>query len=428
MAETNHKSNSNKPRRWLKWFLGLLILFGVAVFCFWLYVKGEVASRVESQLSQLGLGKPKIGQIVVGVNGVDAKAIKFFRSEDSKEPWLTVGRLAIQHPFSKLIVGDEIYDGIEISDSRLELDLDEPMGQTKFDLSAIKLPAKKVQLTNALVELRQANRSNLSFEGVSATLVEEDHTINVKGSINEFAGANWAIAGDIVPSENRFNLNLETEAAELVDGQWQRWPGMPDSIEKYVRADVIASVVVNVSGDSESAFTPVAQIDLASAELSFPVFDLPVKLRSGTATVANGKITFANVIGTTNGIDQLTVSGGTTISSFPVVTDFEAKFRELDVATIRKLAPDIPINVAGSADGTANGSAMVDRDLTTKLVVNAVAASSKAAYGSITAASSAINVEIDPLVLSSEFVVSELEGSVVVAGSVIDQSESTCRS
>ena len=137
----------------------------------WFYLKQTVANRLQTQLASLGMGRPVIGSVTIRPNGIVATDLKFFQPETSTESWLSLGKLAIDHPLVGLITGDQVFNKLKIEDPRVVIDLDQPRENKTFEFSKIELPARVVELTDAKVVLRQQNRTDLALEGISLNMV-----------------------------------------------------------------------------------------------------------------------------------------------------------------------------------------------------------------------------------------------------------------
>jgi len=67
-------------------------------------------------LNALDLGRHELGSVSVGINGVVANEIQFFRDTDpADQPWLTVDRLKVEHPIVELAQGASRYNAIELA-------------------------------------------------------------------------------------------------------------------------------------------------------------------------------------------------------------------------------------------------------------------------------------------------------------------------
>lgn len=421
-------SQETKPRRWTRRLLVAFLLLAIGAFVGWWVLKSVVQARFETNLVELGLGKPTIGSISVGGDGVRAKNVAFVRDGDS-QPWLSVRELAIQHPLSGLAAGDEMYDGLAIEGLRLSFDLDDSRSDPAIDLAAIELPSKRITLSNATLALQYSGspegtspKKTFLVDQVNATVRETVAGIGLQGKIGDLAGSQWTIGGSTAPTNKSWTLKLTSERVTLVDGQWQDYPGIPAGIEKHFQADIQSDAQIELTSDQQGGFRYTAIANLKQGKLNLPQFKLPIEIKGGKVTAADGVVQFDKLVGTTDASDSLNVSASTTIDAFPIKTKFNANFRELDVLTLRKLASAIPIEVTGKASGVAFGSVAVEESLRTTLVVNGSGESSTARYGSIVAQSSNVDVKITPLIFDNQQAFESLDGSVTVTAGAAEQS------
>ena len=423
------KSETVKPRHWKRWLFAIVLLLCVVVFAGWIYVKGAVEGQLETQLSNLGLGAPKIQSVSIGADGVQVNRVEFFQADES-EPWVSFERLTIQHPLGGLAAGDEVFDGLEIDGLQTIVDLDNLTSSEPFDLSSLDIPAKQFTLTNAAVAIRQSSRtdqtnqpSEIKIEQVNGVISKTDSGLEIDGTIGDLIGGEWKISGTATPDQNEMAIVVETQSAKLVDGQWQNWPGMPSSIEKYFQANADVAAKIELTADDQNQLTYDAKLSLSNADLSLPTFDLPIEITEGQIRINNGIVGFEDVLAST-GKDSLKVAGSTKIDEFPIRTNFEAEFSELDVATLRKLADAIPTQVTGHATGNITGTVEVEESLRTTISLNGKGESSTASYGSIQAETTTVDVEITPLVFDSQQEFESIAGSVTVNANANDQSAS----
>ena len=187
-------------------------------------------------------------------------------------------------------------------------------------------------------------------------------------------------------------------------------------------ADALARVSLRLRGDQNTPFLWSAQLQLEQAQLSLPSFELPIRIERGEANISDGNIQFSNVVGTSDGLDRLFGKGSTNIDGFPVTTDFELLFRNMDLATIRKLVRGLPEELDGRIEGTVAGKASVEQSRQTTVELTAASRSASLDYGAIHAKNSTVQVEVQHLILDKNQIVEKLDGSVVVNALLENQS------
>ena len=410
----------NKRWRWLLLVL-LAVLFIVGVSA-WLYAQNVVATRIETQLSDLGLGSTKIGNISIGLGGVEAHNIELAQSIDDAEPAITLERLSIRHPIVGLASGDKAFDALELQGLRAVINVDELCAGSDFDFSTIDLPTKNLRVSDSSIVLRQLNRSDFLIAGVEAQVKPIEDELSFNGRIGQLLDGEWELDGTLSPEQNSWKIKLATDSLEVTDGKWQRWPMLPSSIESYIRVDATAQAEIELRGTPKTPFKYLAEIEIEKAKLNLPAFDLPIDIAEAKLTATDGIVSFKNVVASTDGSDQISGLGSTSIAGFPVSTQFDLNFDQLNVDTIRKLAPAIPQAVAGRATGKAKGSVDVERSLRTTLKLSGTGQSSSASFGSIKAETSTTQVDINPLILDSKLKLESLDGSLVVKAQAKEQS------
>lgn len=421
-------SQVTKPKRWTRRLAVALLLLAIGVFVGWRVLLSVVEARFKSSLVDLAMGEPTIGSISVRGDGVRANDVVFVRDGES-EPWLSVGELAIQHPISGLAAGDETYDGLAIDGLRVNFDLDDSQSEQTIDLAEIELPSKQISIANATFVLQYAGSSDkaspkktLLIDQISATVRETAAGINLSGKIGDLAGSHWRLVGSTTNASKDWTVKLKSEQVNLVDGQWQDYPGIPDGIGNYLQADIQSDVQIELNSDRQGGFRYSGIANLKDGKLNLPQFKLPIEIKEGKVTVGDGVVQFDKLVGTMDGADSVSVSASTTIDAFPIETTFNANYRDLDVVTLRKLAAAIPIEVTGKASGGATGSVVVEESLRTTLVVNGSGKSSMPRYGSIVAQAAKVDVKITPLIFDSKQAFESIEGSVTVTADAAQQS------
>jgi hypothetical protein len=130
-SQTTTAATNTKPRRWVAWVVGILLALFVLGMVAWIFIKAFIETKIQQQLADLNLGRTSIGNISISPNGLTAHNIEFQASpNDDRSPWLTVGRMEIQHPLSELAAGATTFNGIQLNHAQATLDLDDlPFGQ-----------------------------------------------------------------------------------------------------------------------------------------------------------------------------------------------------------------------------------------------------------------------------------------------------------
>ena len=104
--------------------------------------KRTATNDIATQLNALDLGRHELGSVSVGIDGVVANQIQFFRNNDpAEQSWLTVDRLIVEHPIVELAQGVSRYNAIELAGVKANVDaLSFDSGaDTAFDLSLIHI-------------------------------------------------------------------------------------------------------------------------------------------------------------------------------------------------------------------------------------------------------------------------------------------------
>ncbi len=405
----------------------LLVLAVVAIVA-WMVLKNVARARVETNLAELGFGEPTIRRVSLGANGVSASDISFARNGESL-PWITLQELVIEHPLSGLAAGDNFYDRIAIEGLRAIVDLQSEESAQPFDLSEIDIPAKRLTLSNATLALAQSNRpheltpqNEFVVNDISASIEQTSTGIELNGKIGDLAGSTWKLAGEATASKERWKAKLSSDQVQLVDGQWQTFPGMPEGIGKHIQVNLETDAKIELTSNPDDGFQYEVEAHLKPSKVNFPKFNLPFAIHGGKVTAKDDLIEYHNLSMSTDGEDAFNVSGSTSVSAFPIQSTFDADFSNLDVETLRKLATAIPPEVTGKASGHASGSVDVENDLRTTVVINGKGNSSTARFGSIIAQSSDIDVQITPLIFDRQQAVESIGGSLTVTAKAERQS------
>ena len=417
---TKPKQQPKKPRRWRRWLIAIvLVLLAVGVGV-WFFATGVARQTIEAQLGELGLGKPNIGGVSIGLNGITANDIEFFKDPNDSQAMMTIDSLNIVHPIAGLVAGDEVFNEIEIAGAMAMIDVAEPQSDEPFDLSSISLPAKSLKIIDSTVVLQQENRTDFTLGDINLAAKSDDETIDVQGTIGQVAGGELVINGSLNPKGKTWNAELVTESVILENGVWQNWPGLPDSLEQQIELDGTLAATVKLNGNEETPLSYHAEVAASKTKLRIPSVDLPVDVQSMNLVARDGVVQYENIVASTDGKDRLTGSGSTTIAGFPLATQFNFDFADLDVATLRKFAEDIPAEVVGRATGKAKGTVDVESSMRITIALDANGRSGSGSYGQIQPDDLTISVAIRPLVFDSEFELETIEGSVVVEATASD--------
>ena len=413
-----------QPRRWVTWVSIVLILLFIAAIVGWLFVKSFVADKIQTQLADLNLGEAKIGSVSVGAGGVSANDIEFKLDPQDNAPWLKVGSLNINHPISELAAGATEYNEIELKDAEGSLTVDQVLklassgdSNAKFDLSQLKLPAKKISVANSNFEIKSdstPNAKSLKVVGANLQIQTENDKQIISGKIDELLGGEWKIEGNIDPAANTYVANVSTDNLQLANKQWQSLPYVPENLSNFLTASGTLDISTDITGNAENPLTVDGKAKVKSLDLNLPTFNLPIKVSDADVAFDLERVTATNLRATVDGQDQLTGTATANISSLPLTADFDTQFEKMSIETLRRIVPDIPGILVARANGNAKGSVFVENNFRTTIKIDADAVTESANYGDLQAASSKTKVVIESLIFNEKQAYDSIAGSVSV--------------
>ena len=413
-----------KPRRWVTWLSIVLIVLFIAAIVAWMFVKSFVADTIQTQLADLNLGETTIGGISVGTGGVAAHDIEFKLQPEDEAPWLTVGTLNINHPITELAAGATEFNEIELSDAQGTLTVDQLMKlassgdpNADFDLSELKLPAKKISVTNSNFLIKSdatPNAKSLNVVGANLQIQQENDKQIISGEIEELLGGRWKIEGNIDPAANTYAANVSTTDLKLVNEQWQSLPYVPENLRETITASGTFDISTDITGNAENPLAVDGKAKVKSLDLNLPSFNLPITVSNADLAFDLDQVTASNLSATVDGQDQLSGTATAKISSFPLTVDFDTQFKQMSIETLRLIVPDIPEILVARANGNAKGNLNVAEDLRMTIGINADAVTETASYGDLQAASSNTTVVIESLVFDKNQAYESITGTVGV--------------
>lgn len=416
-----------RPRRWVVWLVGFALPLFFAGTVAWVLVKGFIETQIQTQLADLNLGDTRIGNISVSAGGVTAHDIQFKHNPDDPQPWLTVGRLKIQHPISELASGATTFNRIQLDNAQATIDLDNPPWPAPddddaftLDLSALKLPANAISVTSSNFRITQGQQS-VDVSDVDLTITQTDNTQTIGGQIGDLLGGQWEIDGQIDPNANQYTAVITTGDLKLDNDCWQQLPYVPPTLKKYFTADGSLNVAASVSGNAENPAIVDGNATIKKLDLNLPTFNLPIAVTAGDVKFDLAKIEATNIMASIDGQDQLTAAATVNMDGFPLTTDFETRFDQVSIASLRRLVPGIPKTLSARAGGTATGRVTVQSDTRTTLAIDAQAKTQTAAYGDLQAQSSQTSVVIDSLIFDARQKYESISGTVVVDANAAPQ-------
>jgi len=427
MNDSSPLANKPQSRRWVVWLTLVLFLISIGGLVAWLFVKSFVQGKIQTQLADLNLGQTQIGSISVSTGGVTAHNIQFKLQSEDATPWLTVGRLNINHPISELTSGVTTFNEIELDNAQATLTIDQLLelaaldkASPDFDLSQIELPAKAISVSNSNFQVLDADCS-LKVTGVDLNIQQEKETQNITGSIADLVGGQWQIKGKIEPTANRYIANLSTVDLQLNNDQWQSLPYVAENLRNYLTASGVIDISADISGSVENSLVVDGSAKVKTLDINLPSFKLPVTVNTADVEFDLDQITATNIEATIDGQDKLSATATTTLSSFPITTDFETQFEDISIETLRHVVPGIPEILTARVAGNAKGGVVVAADTATEITIGATGRTKSAQYGDLQAESSLTTVVIDSLVFNAKQTYESISGAISVKADAAKQ-------
>ena len=424
MNSTQSPQYARKPRRWVAWLSLILILLFIGAIVAWTFVKGFVEDKIQTQLADLNLGETKIGSVSVGMGGVAARNIEFKLDPQDESPWLKVGSLNINHPLTELAAGATEFNEIELADAQGTLTIDQLMKlassgdpDAEFDLSQVKLPAKKISVTDSNFEIKSdstPDAKSLNVVGANLQIQTENDKQIISGQIEELLGGQWKIAGNIDPAANTYAANISTEDLQLANEQWQSLPYVPENLGETITASGTMDISADITGNAENPLALDGKAKVKSLDLNLPSFNLPITVSNADVAFDLERVTATNLRATVDGQDQLTGTATANISALPLTAEFDTQFEKMSIETLRRIVPDIPEILVARANGNAKGSVVVADNMRTTIKIDADAITESASYGDLQAASSTATVAIESLVFDEKQAYESIAGTVGV--------------
>ncbi|QEG23129.1 translocation/assembly module TamB domain-containing protein [Mariniblastus fucicola] len=416
--EPEQKPKKRKLKR--KILLVLLLVFVVLAAIGWSQVNSIAKSKLESQLIDAGFDSPKVGSVRVTLGGITANDVQL-HVDDGVD--LSFRQLAVNQSIFELARGVTPMDSVVLSGSEISLNSRDLKNDSSFsladiDLQKIDLPASTIRLEDFQVRYFDDD-GELRAQIVEATINDNAGKFQINGTAKVLDGQ-IAFSGEAEKSTGELSLDVQGQQLHLVDQQWQKWPGIGTSVANNLGADTVFDLDGKASGTFDDIHYS-ADIDTRNARIFIPKFELPIAIRSADVRISDGLVTYNSVVAAMGDADIVNGRGSTSIDGLPCRSKFEGDFTDVNVADLRKLVKDIPLSVVGTADGVVTGSVDVDESLSTTLRISANGDTKTASYGQIHANRGNVDVQIQPLVLTKDGKVVDLQGSVVVKAATKSQ-------
>ena len=409
-------TKTRKKGRAKRWLIRLLIVV-LLIVCAKFFAEYYAAQTITQQLRDAGFDSAKIKNLSIGFDGVSLTDV----AADSESMSLAIGQITANQPLSQLLLGDLNFQSLQLDGVDFKFDTDVETGPSpEFSLVGLKLPAQKISVTNVSVALSdQDSTLNLSGITLSAT-TESGSDIRLTGNCGDFVGGQLDFDG-LLQQNGQLDFDFEADSFEPTDGDWQKWPGIPPSVERHLGVSGVFDLVGSFSLSPQSKSDYSAVVTTAGAHLHINKFNLPIDIRSADILIENGLVTYRAVEAGFEDSDIVLGTGTTTIDGLPCVSKFEGTFKNIDVVWLRRLVPAIPDSVFGNATGKTIGSVVVDEQIDTTLRLSANGDTFNGGYGKIHAKSGNVDVQIQPLKLTSLGVTKNIQGAVTVNADTSNQ-------
>ena len=401
----------------------LFVIFGILlVLCVvgWFWLNSFVQSKVENQLVDAGFADPQVGSVLVGFGGITATNIKL----SSDGITIDVEKLIVNQSIFELAGGEAPVELLEISGGEIEIDSEILKSDSDFsfadlDLASMDVPVNAIAARDVRFKLFDDDGAvELAID--DADLVSTEEAFELTGNVTTLDGK-LELNGDLQKQSTDLEIKFTGKQLHLVDQQWQRWPGIGPAVLKHLGADSTFDTTGVVNGNLKTGIKYLADVDTKDAWLYIPKFDLPIAIHSAEVKIQDGLVTYEKVVAGLGDDDIVNGTGTTTIDGLPCRSKFEGDFSDVEVSDLRKLVKEIPIKVFGTATGDVIGSVDVDEALETTLRIDAQGDTSDAGFGSISASSGSVDVQIQPLVLTQTGKTVDLQGAVTVKATTSDQ-------
>lgn len=419
--------NSPPPtpkRRWLqRTAIAGVALVGVAAIAYWgvsWYASSMARSQIAEQIEAAVGGNVEMDDVSVGLDGVTARNIRIIGA-DGEEPWAKLKEFRIDAPISELISSDPKFTQLTASDAEITLDLDDEGNlQLEFPESdeAFALPAKRIEVRNARLTIRQPDRSDFIAQGVNLTLVESADGVVIEGEIQKLADADWQLAGNYNPEANTYNFKASTKRVDLDSKLIAKWPLTPPGVldEVEVKGPVAASLDLRSDGPEmtnyEVALTPLG------AKVRLPSIDLALQATGGRLDFTDGKLRVID-LETEFAEGTALLNGAVDFSNSPIEGHFTGDMTEVGAAVVAKLAM-LPPEITGNVSGKASGTVTVEDDLSFSLSLQATGTSNNGKYLGFPLTDPDIKVDIKTLRFDNQVALQEMAGSATVDTSVAE--------
>ena len=418
-----------RKRRWPIWVFAILLLLAVLVVAGYWFAKRTAASDIAKQLDALEVGPHEIGSVSVGLNGVVANDIEFFKEGESKEqPWLTVDRLTVEHPILELAQGASSYNAIELAGVKATLESaslfeSDPDG-AELNLSELELPAKQLRLKDAQVVIVDAGKPDLTIDGIQLQLDqnENDAAVAITGEVGDLLGSKVDIAGELAANREQLNLTMTADEFNVATQQWQNLPGVPQGMEKNITADgklIAFGCDVTLKND-DLIVDGSAEVD--GLEIGLPQFDLPVSVSQGSINFDAQKVELTELVAKIDGSGDVQGKADASFAEFPIEVTFDTQFQNVVAASLRKIVVAIPEILNAEADGTARGTVTTEASTRTTINITADAAGTNGTYGQIKAKTLGANVVIENLIFDDQLNYESIDGVVNATAQTEQQS------